>query len=429
MQDVAYTQEQREAIALCADTSVTIASVTGAAGTGKTTILKAAHDQLFDQFCERYDIAAKDYNHDEWRTMPFSMRLAAPTGRAAERIKEATGIEAMTVHRMLRFSVPEDDDDSGLPAHSKNNPMPYHAIFVDEASMIDVDLRRFIIDAMRRGCIIRFFGDINQLPPIPKANQPTVSPFAKDLKKFPSVTLTENFRSTDGIISVSANIIKNRMPRSNDQVAINRVKMQDATNFVMSLAKITDFTSLNNQIICPTNETKFGCTPYNNLIQQRFNPEKEKITIWHTDIEGKPFPKNFKRGDKILWTKNDYNVGLMNGTIGTLLSFDKDTGVMFVNMDGRDIEIPPIIYGFNNTTGERFAYDPRKQITLGYAISTHKSQGSQFDHVVFVVSRTRAAVRQNIYTGVTRAKFSLNIVDIAGSLSYALNNPVKILED
>ena len=99
---------------------------------------------------------------------------------------------------------------------------------------------------------------------------------------------------------------------------------------------------------------------------------------------------------------------------------------MWINMDDRDIEINAQMEAFNNTTGEKYVYDPRHYLNLGYAISTHKSQGSQFDIVLFVCSRTRAANRQNVYTAVTRAKEKLIILNVAGSLTHALDTLVDI---
>lgn len=422
MANIILSVEQQEAVDLCTNMATKIACVTGQAGTGKTTILKNAVDIVFDNLCNEHNFDREAYREEDYLDMPFSIRLCAPTGRAAKRIEEATGIKAMTVHRMLRFSVPETDDEHGLPAYTKHNRMPYDAIFVDEASMLTEELRRQIIDAMKRGCVIRFFGDINQLPPIGSA-----SPFALDLKRFPSVLLTKNYRSTDGIIDLADRVIKNKMPIANEQVTIQRVALTQGSNALISLANEIDFTREANQIICPTNTTKHGTQNINRMIQQRFNPETDKINVYQRDHNGKIITRSFKRGDKVLWTKNDYNIDLMNGTLGKVIGFDEESGHIFINVEGIDKEIPSQMEAFNPTTGERYTYDPRHRLDLGYAISTHKSQGSQFDFVAFVVSRSRAATRQNVYTAVTRAKHRLHIVNIGGSLSYAIHNKVDIM--
>jgi len=423
-QQINYTNEQLEAITMCADPTIKIACVTGQAGSGKTSILGEAYRQAFDNLCNKFGLDPEEAIRREKDALPFSIQLAAPTGRAAKRIEEATSYKAMTIHRMLRFSVPENDEDKGMPAHTKMNPMPHDFIFIDEASMLTDEIRRSLIDAMKRGSVIRFFGDINQLPPIGSH-----SPFAVDLKKQPSVTLTENFRSNDGIISLADKVIKNRMPLNNEKVTIQRVVSQHGSLTVLKLAEEIDFTTDVNQIICPTNHTKHGTVNLNRSIQQRFNPNKEKITVYQRNSHDQSMiVKSFKRDDKILWTKNDYNLDLMNGTLGRVLDFDEDTGSIFISVDGRDIEIPSQMETFNPTTGIRYTYDPRHRLDLGYAISTHKSQGSQFHTVCFVCSRSRAATRQNVYTAVTRAAERLHIINIGGSLAYALSNNTDIMK-
>ncbi len=418
------TDEQQAGIELCTDLSKKIVSVTGQAGTGKTTILKKAVEAIRED-----NPIFKDTLWSEAEQRDFQpIQLCAPTGRAAERIKEATGIEAMTIHRLLRFSMPEEeDDDFGLPAYTKMNKMPYRVIFVDEASMITHSIRRSLLDAMNNKCVIRFFGDINQLPPIPssKDRDKPLSPFYVDLDKFPSITLTQNFRSVDGIIDVSDKIIKGKIPVSNDKVSIRRTAQTAALSDIKNICKEIDFTRNDNQIICPTNDTKFGTKTINRIIQQAFNPEKDKITIYRSQ-NGELITRAFKRGDKIVWEVNDYNVGIMNGTLGRVLDFDKYTGTMLLHVNGIDREIPSSLTAYNSTTGENYEYDPRQRLNLGYAISTHKSQGSQFDTVCYVLSRTRAASRQNVYTALTRAKNKLIIVNIAGSLNKALMNLVDL---
>lgn len=402
------SQEQTDATALCVDIANRIACVTGQAGTGKTTILKQVYKELSEIFPP---------NEDALEPTAQPIVLCAPTGRAAKRIEEVTGIPAMTIHRMLRYTTPKNDEDITLPRHDKFNPMPYEVVLVDEASMIDETLWRGVIDALKRGAIVRFFGDINQLPPVMSK-----SPFAVALEKFPTAILTHNYRSDDGIISVSDKIIKGRIPIANEQVGIFRVKQQETMYHVRNLCDEVDFTRMDAQIITPTQKTKYGCDNINTFIQQKYNPEKEKIQTFQKDSEGNVITRSFKRNDKVLWTKNDYNLEIMNGTLGVVQGFDKEEGSIMVTFDGnRDVLIPPSIEAFNPTTGERYRYDPRTQLMLGYAITTHKSQGSQFDIVMYVLSNSRAATRQNLYTAVTRAKNKLVIINVAGALMHALN--------
>lgn len=400
--------EQQEAVDLSTDTTKRITCVTGQAGTGKTTILRNAYDEL----CEKYPSDEEGVSN---------VALAAPTGRAAKRIEEATGIPAMTIHRMLRYTTPENEGEQGLPKHSKMNPMPYRAILIDEASMIDEELWRNLIDAMRTGAIIRFFGDINQLPPVMGK-----SAFAIALKKFPTAILTHNYRSDDGIISTADRVIRNRMLITNPQVNIFRIKHIDGLRHIANLCKEVDFRSLDNQIIAPTQNTKLGCNNINLHIQQLFNPEKQKITTYQKDHDNKLITRSFKRGDKVLWTKNDYTLEIFNGTLGLVVDFDEEEGSIVINVEGKDKVIPPTLEGFNPTTQERFQYDPRNFLVLGYAVTTHKAQGSQFENVLYALSNSRAATRQNLYTAVTRAKKKLTILNVSGALSDALANNVEL---
>ncbi len=409
------SEEQQKAIDLCSDVSNRIVCVTGQAGTGKTTILREVHKNLTEH-----------YGRTPSQEEPTVM-LAAPTGRAAKRIEEATNIEARTIHRLLRYTSPEvQDDDTEItyPRKDKRNPLIQDAILIDEASMIDEELWRGVVDALKRGAIIRFFGDINQLPPVAS----TTSPFAAAMKKFPTSILTHNYRSNDGIIEVSDKIIRDRIPRSNDKASIFRIKQGEQFYHIKEICDSHEgnFCDLKSQIIAPTQNTKAGCVPINNFIQQRYNKEVEKILVYEV-FDGKTTAKSFKRGDKVLWTKNDYNLEIMNGTLGIVQGFDIDNGSIKVTFDGnRDVEIPASMETFNPTTGEKYRYDPRKNLVLGYAITTHKSQGSQFDTVLYVLSNSRAATRQNVYTAVTRAKNNLMILNIAGCLAKALMNVAKL---
>lgn len=409
-QNLKLSAEQIEAIDMCLNLNNTIASVTGQAGTGKTTIIEEAVAQYRELYPNK------------------EICLTAPTGRAAKRIEEATGLPAMTCHRALRFSMPENDDDVGLPAYSNVNKAPYDIIFVDEASMVTVDLRRSLLNAMKKGAVIRWFGDINQLPPVDtQENLAKGSPFGIDLRKYPSVTLTQNYRSTDGIISASDRIIKNRMIMPNEKVKVVNVKRGEGSLALYDLVKQVDYTSMDNQIIAPTKRTVHGTQGINRYIQSRFNPHKETITIFIPNpSDGTTETRAFKIGDKILWTKNDYELDIMNGTIGRVVRFDEDEGSLVLQFDDGDKYIPSQINKINPHTGENYSYDPRRYIELAYAITTHASQGSQFNEVLFVTSNTRANVRQNIYTAVTRAKEKITILSVSGALSKGIMTEVKV---
>jgi exodeoxyribonuclease V alpha subunit len=400
-----YSEEQQNAIDLCIDITKRIVCVTGQAGTGKTTILKGVYNALLERYTEE-DIV-----------------LAAPTGRASKRIEEATGITASTIHKMLRYTKPIEEGDNGLPRHDKANPLPNKIVLIDEASMIDPTLWRGIIDALPKGGVIRFFGDINQLPPI--AND-AKSPFAEALVRFPSTILSHNYRSQDGIISLSDRVIKGSIPIANEQTQIFRIKSVETMTKIKSVCDSMDFTKLCNQIICPTQKTKYGCEAINNFIQQQYNPEKTKIQTFQKNTIDEVIVRTFKKNDKIIWTANNYDLTIMNGTLGTIKEFDEVEGSIVITIDGEDKVIPPQMESFNPYTNEKFRYDPRNALMLGYAVTTHKAQGSQFDAVLYVVSNSRANTRQNIYTAVTRAKNKLVIFDVANGLATGINNKTTI---
>jgi exodeoxyribonuclease V alpha subunit len=420
--DIKLSAEQTEAVELVSDINVRIACVTGQAGTGKTTILRQAYSNVVDKFASVITINERG-NEAE---VP-GVVLCAPTGRAAARIEEATGIPAMTIHRMMRFNMPTMDDAGNeipsVPAYSKILPMPYDMVFVDEASMVDEELYRKVVDALKRGARIRFFGDNNQLPPIQGK-----SPFAQGLKKHPSVVLTENFRSNDGIIAASDAVIRNKIPVSGEKVLIRRCERTMGMTEIMKIAESHDFTSMDAQIIAPTRANKNGAMAINVQMQTRFNPSKRKLTIFRTEYfkgESKTVTTAFKPNDKVIWTKNDYNLGLFNGQIGRLIDWDEDDN-MIVNFEGKDCEIPYTSKRYNPYKQSTEQYDPRTQMDLAYAITTHKSQGSQFSVVMYALAYSRAATRQNVYTAITRAKDQIVIVNIGGYLSDAIMNKVKI---
>jgi exodeoxyribonuclease V alpha subunit len=417
-----YTLEQQNGIALLSDLSVKIACLTGPAGTGKTTILRAAVDELSEKLWAKHG----GYNCEA--EPPFEIALAAFTGRAAVRIEEATDIPAMTIHRMLRFSVPEGDEDFGKPAHSKQNPMPYDVVLIDEATMVDNELYRHVVDAMKPGSVLRLIGDVNQLPPVTQAKvgEP-ICPFGFAMTKYPTVYLTENFRSTDGIIAFSQLVINHRPLLANEQVTIIKTNAADASAAKYKLCHNFDFTSDEHQIICPTTKTKYGCMGFNNLIQQERNPEKEKISVsqrnkFTDEIE----THTFKRGDKMIWTKNDYTMEIMNGQMGRVVDFDTISGDIVISINGQEKMIPQRAMAYDPITREHYPYDPRQRMMLGYAITTHKSQGSQFPHVAYVIARSQAANRANIYTAVTRAQRRLTILNINSALNGAMMMVTKM---
>ena len=398
------SEEQIEAVALCTDINNRIVGVTGEAGTGKTTILGNAVDDLRIE-------------------QGYNVQLCAPTGRAAKRIQEATGISAITIHRMMRWSVPEDDEDAGLPSYTKFNPLPYDVIFIDEASMLSDDLYRSVIDALKSRACIRFFGDANQLPPVQGA-----SPFLAILEKYPSVKLTHNFRSQDGIISAARSINRGLLPRSNDQFTVINAGAGLTLNTIDEFID-QSFGTIKSQLITPSKQGKYGVRSLNKFMQQKLNGQETRAM--HLVYKDRDEAENVtvKPNDKIIWMKNDYKLNLFNGMIGWVRDFDLEDGSIVAEFDGKDVLIPPHIESYDPQGRAIFQYDPRKFIDLAYAITTHKAQGSEFDKVVIVLNKSFVLNRANFYTAVTRAKSYVSVIAGHGGLAHAMRREAWVPSD
>jgi ATP-dependent exoDNAse (exonuclease V), alpha subunit - helicase superfamily I member len=387
MTDVEFSLEQRNAIDLCCDTHTTIASVTGGAGVGKTLVMGEVYNELVD--------------------MKKSVALCAPTGRAAKRIEELTGIKALTVHRLLSFPMPYENQDKKLDPHlprmNKENPLKHDVVIVDESSMISPSLYRFLIDALKKGAVIRWFGDNNQLPPVEEGKPP----FLTLLRKHPKVELTYNYRSGDAIVSNAQRILRGQLPLRNE-----RFEIIYSENPLMTMFEfVTEhFMQEDHQIIMPTRKGKAGTLRANPSLQVKFNSKGPMLRL--DRFEKSEAPLTVRAGDKFIWIKNDYHLNLFNGEIGYIDWIDADAGDLGIVTGARSEQIPPRIKFYDPFVGTVLNYDPRKQIELGYAITTHKAQGSEFDTVVYCMSRSQMWLlnKRNFYTGITRAKKNVILI-------------------
>ena len=408
MPALSLSLEQEAAIELVCDTSHRIASVTGNAGTGKTTIMRVAYDELID----RNDVA-----------------LCAPTGRAAKRIHEATGIEAVTIHKLLGFPTPREVQEEnakgelktklvpGKPRYDRFNPLPYQVVMIDEASMIGEQLFNDLMAAIPPGGLVRFFGDIDQLPPVEYGKQR----FKDMLEKRPAHVLTYNFRSGNVIIDNSQRIIKGRIPQQGHGFDIVYTSDPAAAlrEFVTS-----EFTSPDNVIITPGRRAKMGTLTLNTSIQMKLNNTGPALALDRLDPDEASI--YVRANDKFIWTKNDYQFNIFNGEMGTIASLDREHGELTLLLNGEEALIPPRAAFYHMTKECEVPYDPRKQIDLGYVITTHKSQGSQFDHVVYVVKGTQPFLlnRKNFYTAITRAKHKVTIITDTRGINLSTRPPM-----
>lgn len=270
--------------------------------------------------------------------------------------------------------------------------------------MIGPTLYRQLMNALPKGGVIRLYGDNNQLPPVEEGTPP----FFMVLDKFPSVELSYNFRSDDLIVSNAARILAKRIPIKNDRFNI----LYSDNPLKTMLDMVTqEFAGINYQIIMPTRKGKFGTMRVNPTLQLRFNPKGEVLRLDRYDEKENML--SIRANDKFLWIKNDYKLRLFNGEIGTVNWVDEEDGTLELRtLDNKGIFIPPRMKTFSQYHGTVIDYDPRKQIELGYAITTHKAQGSEFETIIYCICAGQAYLlnRRNLYTAITRAKHHVIIV-------------------
>jgi exodeoxyribonuclease V alpha subunit len=404
---------QQHAIDMCCNLERRVVAVTGSAGTGKTTILKNVYHNL--------------YSRDE------SVVLCAPTGKAAKRITEATGIQAMTIHRLLEYPHPgERDEKTGKtlvstdPKRDRNNPLEYHTILCDEYAMVSVEVHRNLLDALPSGGVIRMFGDANQLQPIEsnKRLQREDSSFLKMLDKFDGIRLETIHRQAgdSNIISNGQRIIAGAMPRKTEDftLKITSTPVEAILDFIQdNLADDIDYGSTEHQLISPTKVGWVGTEAMNAAIQQQLQPsskhyQRAERHKWSTVEE-----QRFYEGDKVIFTVNNYGLDVFNGETGIISRFMDDGGIV-VNFGDKDVEIP-VSQEMDGRHG-MYYINPQKDLDLAYVITTHKSQGSEYGRVCYIMNSSRGYLlnRKNFYTAISRARTHVSIIADAKALNMSL---------
>lgn len=398
---IKYEEQQRLAIATAAKKGLLV--LTGGPGTGKTTTIKGIIS-IFEH--QNLDIA-----------------LAAPTGRAAKRMSEVTGMEAKTIHRLLE--VEWDEEDKPCFRRNIENPLECNALILDELSMIDIHLFANLLEALPLGCRLILVGDSDQLPPVGSGN------VLHDLilsKMLPVVCLTQVFRQAleSKIVTNAHKIVKGESPDLNndnkDFFHLERPNPITSAQTVVSLCSerlpaAYGWDALSDiQVICPSKKGEVGTQNLNRLLQAALNPphkSKGELTV---------AGQVFRSGDKVMQVKNNYNIeweskddkgrGIFNGDIGIIKSIDVKNGTVKVDFDGREALI----------AGENLI-----ELELAYAVTVHKSQGSEFKAVVLpVISLVpNLAYRNLLYTAVTRAKDMLVTVGSAEQIEYMTANDKK----
>lgn len=400
--EIKYEDKQKQAITTALETGMLI--LTGGPGTGKTTTLNGIIEL---------------YERDG-----LKVALTAPTGRAAKRMSEITGKEAKTIHRLLEVEWKDGD----MPKFQRNltNPLPYDAIIVDELSMVDIHLFASLLDAMKLGCRLIMVGDSDQLPAVGAGN---VLHDLIDSGLIPVVALTEIFRQAmESLIVTNAHrIVKGENPEldinDNDFFFMNR------PNVILTASTVIDLYTkrLPNaygydpladiQILCPSRKGEVGSVNLNNALQKRINPPDEFKN---------EFVRNgrvFREGDKVMQIKNNYDIprvrnkehgtGIFNGDIGILTQIKPAVRLMKIRFDDREA-----IYTF----------DHANQLELAYAVTVHKSQGSEYEAVIIPACHVipQLSYRNLLYTAVTRAKSKIIIVGTKEDIYSMVANDKKI---
>lgn len=398
---VVYNDLQRRAVRTAVEKGILI--LTGGPGTGKTTTIRGIL-RVFE-------------------ALGLEVALAAPTGRAAKRMTELTGKEAVTIHRLLE--VEWDEEDRPVFKRNKRNPLTAQAVIVDELSMVDSRLFYDLLDALPIGCRLIMVGDSDQLPPVGAGN---VLHDMIGSQRLPVIELNEVFRQAmESMIITNAHaIVAGEMPdlsRSDkDFFFINRQYPEAACETVCELCaerlpKAYNYSAFDDiQVLCPSKKGETGTGNINKLLQAKLNPaaKGKKEHVFGT--------RTFRIGDKLMQTKNNYNIewksderegqGIFNGDIGILEEIDENELVLKVRFDDRLASIP---------------FECSADLDFAYAVTVHKSQGSEFNAVVIPVTGISPYLqyRNLLYTAVTRAKELIILVGRADTIGKMVNNNKK----
>lgn len=389
---ITYDESQKNAIINSLNNNFTI--TTGGPGTGKTTIIKGIIRMLVDT-CH---------------ISPQNIALLAPTGRASRKLIEVCNIPAYTIHKYLGW-----DKDNNTFSHNEINVCKEEYIIVDEASMIDTMLMFSLLKGTRLDSKFIFIGDYYQLPSV---SQGQVLKDMIDSEVLDVIKLNNLYRQKDGNYIIDlAHEIKNK------ELSDNFLTKKEDYNFIevdndYVLASIKDiilkalekgYREKDIQVLAPMYKSQNGIDNLNKMLQEIFNPksnDKNELTVGN---------KIYREGDKVLELVNDSDNSISNGDLGYIINI--------TNKEKNDNKKNEIIVDFD---GNIVSFSPDKfiNITHGYAISVHKSQGGEFNMVIipFVNSFKRMLYNKLIYTAVTRAKSKLILIGSREAFIYGVNN-------
>ena len=388
LQKLPITLAPQQERAVHAATEDKVLVITGGPGTGKTTIINA----IIKVFAERTS----------------RILLGAPTGRAAKRLAETSRRDARTIHRLLEYNPTED----GF-ARNEDQPLPCGLLIIDEASMMDTMLMYHLLKAVPLGCTVILVGDMNQLPSVGPGN------VLKDIiesEVVPVVELNEIFRQAEAseIILNAHRINKGQLPELNrpprgalsDFYFINQEDPEKAVELIVDLVRdhiprrfgfdpMTDI-----QVLSPMHKGTAGAANLNTLLQAALNRETAYVQRGE---------RRFLLGDKVMQTRNNYEKDVYNGDIGCICYLDMEERELTVRYDDRNV---------------LYAFDELDDILPAYAISVHKSQGSEYRAVVLpILTQHYVLLQRNLlYTAVTRGRDLVIIVGTPKALAMAVKN-------
>ena len=355
----------------------------GGPGTGKTTTTQGI-------------IAALKH-------MGLRILLAAPTGRAAKRMSEATGMESKTIHRLLEFN-PKD----GYKRNDEN-PLEGDALIVDECSMIDIILMNNLMKAIPSSMRVVFVGDIDQLPSVGAGN---VLRDIIESEKIPVIRLTRIFRQaqTSRIVMSAHAINQGRFPdtsngKQTDFFFIQQEEPEKVAEEIVNLVKnrlpkaYSQGVS-NIQVLTPMQRGVVGAANLNMALQNALNPSQIALNRGGY---------SFRQGDRVMQLRNNYDKDVFNGDLGYVESVDMEERTLLMNFEERQVE---------------YEASELDELTLAYATTIHKSQGSEYPIVVMPVLMTHYVMLQRnlVYTGITRAKKICVLIGTKKALSFAIRN-------
>ena len=381
-EDISYDPIQIEAITTAMGAKVLI--LTGGPGTGKTTTTLGM-------------IKAFQY-------LKCDVLLAAPTGRAAKRLRETTGMEAKTIHRLLEYS-----PEAGY-VRNEDNPLRGDVLIIDEVSMVDIHLMQQLLKALTATMVLILVGDVDQLPSVGAGN------VLKDLinaGKITTIQLSRIFRQAEkSAIVVSAHKVNHgeMLSPSNEEKGdlffLQRGSSEEIAQLICELCKerlpkTYGFDPVRDiQVLTPMHKGVIGTENLNLLLQQQLNPLKKG-----KGLEDTPF----RPGDKVMQIRNNYDKSVFNGDIGQVVEVEREERIIFVEFDEETVE---------------YLFKECDELTLAYAITVHKSQGSEYPVIIAPVSTEHRIMLQRnlLYTCMTRAKKLLILIGMPKALSIAINN-------